>query len=198
MADALLAQLRQGVSGRRSWLLDITTDIGVPCVAAVSCRADGFGLAVGLAARPTLEAAARAAILEMCQGELAHAVVETKLRERGEGALNARDRIHRQRATMLNADRCLLLQPGPERSQHLAIGTTDSGAVLQLIVERLPQFGIEAFGLDLTRPQFAVPVARVIAPGLQPLPSEIMTARLANMIAQTGGGLAYTGGIALI
>jgi ribosomal protein S12 methylthiotransferase accessory factor len=198
MADALLARLRQGTAARRNWLLDITTDIGVPCVAAVSCMTNGFGFAVGLAARPTLEAAARAAILEMCQGELAHAVVEAKLRERGEAALNARDRIHRRAATMLNADRCLLLQPGPERSRHLAIGTTDPGAVLRLIVERLAQFGIEAFGLDLTRPQFAVPVARVIAPGLQLLPSEIVTPRLADMIAKTGGGLAYTEGIALI
>jgi ribosomal protein S12 methylthiotransferase accessory factor len=198
MAKTLLAQLRQGGSKRRSWLLDITTDIGVPCVAAVSCMADGFGLAIGLAARPTRQAAARSAILEMCQGELAHAVVETKLRERGEAALNARDRIHRQRATTLNADRCLLLQPGPERPQHLAIDAADPGAVLRLIVDRLAQLGIEAFGLDLTRPQFGVPVARVIAPGLQPLPSEINMPRLADMMARTGGGAAYTGGIALI
>jgi ribosomal protein S12 methylthiotransferase accessory factor len=197
-AETLLAQLRQGATVRRGWLLDITTDIGVPCVAAVSCKADGFGFAFGLAARPTLEAAARSAILEMCQGELAHAVVEAKLRERGEAALNARDRIYRRQTTMLNADRCLLLQPEPERSTHLAIGTTDPGAVLRLIADRLAQLGIEAFGLDLTRPQFAVPAARVIAPGLQPLPSEIITPRLADMIARTGGGAAYTGGIGLI
>ena len=63
---------------RRTWLLDITTDIGVPCVAAVSCRADGSGFAFGLAARPALEAAVRSAILEMCQLELADAVVATK------------------------------------------------------------------------------------------------------------------------
>jgi ribosomal protein S12 methylthiotransferase accessory factor len=198
VAEALLAQLRQGASARRSWLLDITTDIGVPCVAAVSCMADGFGFAIGLAARPTLIAAARAAVLEMCQGELAHTVVEAKLRERGEAALNPRDQGHRRRATILNADRCLLLQPGPERPQHLAIGTTEPGAVLRLIVDRLAQLGIEAFGLDLTRPQFGVPVARVIAPGLQPLPSEIIVPRLADMMARTGGGAAYTEGIALI
>ena len=196
--ETLLAQLRQGASARRSWLLDITTEIGVPCVAAVSCMADGFGFAFGLAARPTLEAAARSAVLEMCQGELAHVVVEAKLRERGEAALNARDRIHRRQMTMLNADRCLLLQPGPERSTHLAIDMTDPGAVLRLIVDRLAQLGIETFGLDLTRPQFAVPAARVVAPGLQPLPSEIITPRLADMIARTGGGLTYTEGIALI
>ena len=185
---------------RRNWLLDITSDIGVPCVAAVSCNPDGFGLACGLASRPTLKAAACAAVLEMCQGELAHAVVEAKVRERGEAALNLRDRAHRRRATSLNADRCLLLQPEqqPERSPDLTVATSDPGAMLRLAVDRLAHLGIEAFGLDLTRPCFGVPAARVIAPGLQPLPSEIVTPRLAEMIAQTGGGATYTGGIALI
>jgi ribosomal protein S12 methylthiotransferase accessory factor len=197
MADALLPRLRQNATERRSWLLDITTDIGVPCVAAVSCSANGFGFAFGLAARPTLTAAARSAILEMCQLELALAVVEAKRREGGEAALNARDRGHLRRAT-IDADQCPLLQPAPERKQHLAIEATDPGAVLQLIGNRLGQFGIETFGLNLTRPQLAVPVARVIAPGLQPEPSEIITPRLADMIAQTGGGMKYTGGVALI
>jgi ribosomal protein S12 methylthiotransferase accessory factor len=198
VAQALLTQLRQNASPRRSWLLDITTDIGVPCVAAVSCATDGFGLALGLAARPTLTAAARSAVLEMCQIELAHAVVEAKCRERGEAALNARDQVHRRRATLIDADRCPLLQPVVERAEHLAVDSTDSKALLQLMVDRLGLFGIETFGLDLTRPRFAVPVARVIAPGLQLLPSEIVTPRLANMIAQTGGGATYTGGVALL
>ncbi len=95
VAETLLPLLRQNVPARRSWLLDITTDIAVPCVAAVSCMKDGFGLAFGLAARPTLAAAAHSAILEMCQIELAHAVVEAKCNERGEAALNERDRVHR-------------------------------------------------------------------------------------------------------
>lgn len=198
MAEALLPRLRQDATRRWSWLLDITTDIGVPCVAAVSCGAKGFGFAFGLAARPTLTSAARSAILEMCQLELALAVVEAKRRERGEAALNQRDRGHLRRATMIDADRCPLLQPVPERKQHLAIEATDPGAVLQLIGNRLGQLGIETFGLNLTRPQLAVPVARVIAPGLQPEPSEIITPRLADMITQTGGGMQYTGGVPLI
>jgi ribosomal protein S12 methylthiotransferase accessory factor len=41
-------------------------------------------------------------------------------------------------------------------------------------------------------------VARVIAPGLQPEPAEIVTPRLANVIARTGGGAAYTGSVALM
>jgi ribosomal protein S12 methylthiotransferase accessory factor len=198
MAQALLARLRQNVSARRSWLLDITTDIGVPCVAAVSCMTDSFGLAFGLAARPTLIAAARSAILEMCQIELAHEVVEAKCIERGEAALNERDRVHRRRATMINADRCLLLQPEPEHAERPPINAADANALLRLIVERLAQFDIETFGLNLTRPNFAVPVARIIAPGLQLEPSEIITPRLADMMARTGGGAVYTGGVALI
>ena len=197
-AQTLLAQLRKGASARRSWLLDITTDIGVPCVAAVSCLADNFGFAFGLAARPTLEAAARSAILEMCQIELAQAVVEAKCRERGEAGLNERDRIHRRRATIVDAGGCLLLQPLPDVAQYLTTEASDSNRLLRLLIDRLGQFGIETFGLDLTRPSLAIPVARVIAPGLQPLPSEIMTQRLADMIARTGGGAAYTGGVALI
>jgi ribosomal protein S12 methylthiotransferase accessory factor len=196
-AQALLSQLRQDASARRSWLLDVTTDIGIPSVVAISCKADGFGIAFGLAARPTLTAAARSAVREMCQIELAYEVVEAKCRERGEAALNERDRVHRRRATEINADRCLLLQPLPEPARHLAIHASDANRVLRLIVERLEQFGIECFGLDLTRPRFGVPVARIITAGLQLEPSEIVTPRLADMIARTGGGATYTGGLSL-
>jgi ribosomal protein S12 methylthiotransferase accessory factor len=70
--------------------------------------------------------------------------------------------------------------------------------VLRLIGDRLRQLGIETFALDLTRPRFEIPVARVIAPGLQPEPAEMITPRLADMITQTGGGMRYTGGVALI
>jgi ribosomal protein S12 methylthiotransferase accessory factor len=67
-----------------------------------------------------------------------------------------------------------------------------------LIVQRLGKLGIETFFLDLTRQRFAVPVVRMIAPGLQLEPSEIGTARLQDAIARTGGGTTYTGGAPLI
>ena len=78
------------------------------------------------------QAAARAAVLEMCQVELAYAVVEAKCRERGEAALNERDRVHRRRATMINADRCPSAAAGARsHAEHLAIDTTDANAVLR-------------------------------------------------------------------
>ena len=198
IADSLLRQLRQTAFGRRrSWLLDITTDIGVPCVAAVSCRPDGTGFAFGLSARPQLEAAARAAITELCQIELADAVIATKRSERGDAALNAQDRTHLRRA-MINADQCALLQPVAASPWHLAIETTETSVIFKLIVERLMELGIETYCIDLTRQHFAVPVVRVLAPGLQLEPSEIVTARLRHAIARTGGGATYTDGVALI
>jgi ribosomal protein S12 methylthiotransferase accessory factor len=197
-AENLLRKLRHTAPARRrTWLLDITTDIGVPCVAAVSCRDDGSGFAFGLAARPRLETAACSAVKEMCQLELADAVVATKRSERGDGALNAQDRTHLRRA-MINADQCALLQPVDERATYPPIHATEASAIFGLIVQRLEKLGIETFCLDLTRRSFAVPVVRVIAPGLQLEPSEIVTARLRDAIARTGGGATYTGGVALI
>jgi len=198
VAKNLLRQLRQDVSEpRRTWLLDVTTDIGVPCVVAASCRANGSGFAFGLAARPALEAAVRSAIVEMCQLELADAVVAAKRSERGDDALNVQDRIHLQRAA-IDVDRCALLQPVAEYAVHLPFPATEARALFGLIVERLQELRIETFCIDLMRERFAVPVVRVIAPGLQLEPSEIVTARLRDMIARTGGGATYTGGVALM
>src|ERR1700761_6320498 len=196
-AQAMLSQLRQGNPARRSWLLDVTTDIGVPSVVALSCKADGFGVAFGMSARPTLAAAARSALKEMCQIEMAYELVEAKCRERGEATLSARDRVHRRRATEINADRCLLLQPLAEAARHFVIDASAAGDVLRRIVERLEQFGVECFSLDLTRPRFAVPAARIFTAGMQIEPSEIVTPRLADMIALTGGGAIHTGDLAL-
>jgi ribosomal protein S12 methylthiotransferase accessory factor len=198
-ANALLRELRAGVSAaRHNRLLDITTDTGIPAVVAFSFRPDGFGFAFGLAARRTVQAAARSAVLEMCQMELAQAVVEAKRRERGDAALNARDRAHLQRATTINAGRCALLHPGGGRAEHRPIDTADPREAVQLVVQRLAQLGIATYSLDLTRERFAIPVARMIVPALQAEPSELATGRLADMIAQTGGGAVHTGGISLI
>jgi ribosomal protein S12 methylthiotransferase accessory factor len=99
---------------------------------------------------------------------------------------------------MINADQCILLQPVAERATHLSVSATEAGVIFGLIVQRLEKLGIETFCLDLTRRTLGVPMVRVIAPGLQLEPSEIVTARLRDAIARTGGGATYTGGVALI
>lgn len=196
-AAALLAALRQGSEKRRSWLLDITTDLGIPVVAAVSSHADGKGFACGLGARPTLAGAARGAIMELCQCELAHAVVAAKRAEGGDGRLNERDRDHLARATQIDANTCQLLHPLGMPARHEPSPNERTDEQIRWLAARLAARGIEAFLVDLTRPTFAIPVVRVIAPGLQIEPSRLESARLRAAIAATGGSRQATGGVAL-
>jgi ribosomal protein S12 methylthiotransferase accessory factor len=66
------------------------------------------------------------------------------------------------------------------------------------VVERLGRFGIDAYAVDLTRKQFGIAVARVVAPALQLFPSELIGPRLVQSITETGGGMSHTKGISLL
>ncbi len=103
--------------------------------------------------------------------------------ERGDAALNAQDRTHLRRV-MINVDQCALLRPVAGPATRLAISATEAGVKFKLNVERLTELGIETCCIDLTRQHFAVPVVRVIAPGLQLGPSEIVTVRLRHTLRE--------------
>ncbi|MBR0847437.1 YcaO-like family protein [Bradyrhizobium diazoefficiens] len=197
-AAAFVAQARRGVATRRTWLLDITTDLDVPCIVAMSCRADGRGFACGLAARLAVENAVRSALMEMSQMELAYDVVEQKRREGGDAALNEYDRRHIARSTLIDAASCELLHPVAPGSLAGEAGPDTPARQLDALIGRLSARGVETFAVDLTRPAFGIPVVRIAAPALQMEPSEIVTARLSAARSRTGGGDLYTGGISLL
>jgi ribosomal protein S12 methylthiotransferase accessory factor len=194
-AAALLARIRQGQGKRQTSLLDITTELGVPVVAAFSARPDGYGFALGLGARTTLADAAHSAIFEMCQSELSISVIESKRMESGQAALNQSDLRQQTRATGLDTHACTLLQPTNDQA---AAPVALAGDPVAAITQQLENRGIIAYSLDLTRPRFEIPVVRVIAPGLQSEPCEIIGERLAQAIAGTGGGAPHSGGIVLL
>jgi ribosomal protein S12 methylthiotransferase accessory factor len=193
----LLRGLRPKVSDRTSWLLEVTTDLAIPCMAAVSVDATGRGLACGLAARLAPEQAARAAVLEMCQMELALQVVEAKRRQRGEQAFNEVDRKHLGRAAGVDASCCDLLHPVgcPNRER----GQTVDGAKGELAAVRdvFARSNIEAVLVDLTRPETGIPVVHAVAPALQIMPGDWTTERLHHVLEGTGGGRRWTNGAAL-
>jgi len=193
-AAALLAQLRRGRNHRRTVLLDITSDLDVPVVAAFSTLHEGQGFAVGLGARPNLADAACSAIFEMCQSELSLHVIAAKRRESGDQALNESDRRQLARAATLDPHDCLLLQPDTAANAHASLAGDPTTAIVRLLAAH----GIIAYSLDLTRPRFGVPVIRVLAPGLQSDPGEIVGERLTRAIAETGGGGKHHGGIVLM
>lgn len=196
-ADALLSTLRQGGSARHTWFLDLTTDLQVPCVAALSVDRAGTGLAIGLAARPSVADAAKAALLELCQMELAGVLASHKEREGGSEALSDADRRHLRRASIRAAEHPILAGAG------FAPGTDgrappDSAGQLAWVSEQLAAHALEYRIQDLTIADIAVPCIRADAPGLQSLDARLETERLARIRAISGGNPLYTQGTELI
>jgi ribosomal protein S12 methylthiotransferase accessory factor len=182
----LLTALRRDNKSRRTWLLDITTDLGIPAVASLSCHADGKGFACGLGARPTLAGAVGGSIMELANRA-----------EGGEARLNDRDRDHLARATRIDAGTCLPLHPLGVPALHEPCPSEDPAGQIRWLAMRLAAQGIEPFVIDLTRPAFAIPVVRVIAPGLQIEPSHLESPRLRQAILAAGGGQQAPGGVPL-
>lgn len=191
----LIAALRQGSTERRTMLADITSDLGIPTVAAVSLDCKGRGLACGLAARLDWAEAARAAVLEMCQMELAAPLATAKLAERGEAALNDADRHHLQRASFAASD-CMLIYPCGVSAPPPQASTAPHD--LRAFGARLASNGVRLFVLDLTRPDIGVAVARVVSPDLQPYNSGVVTDRLWQCRADYGGAHLATSTIPLM
>jgi ribosomal protein S12 methylthiotransferase accessory factor len=183
---ATLKHLRGGPTRRRSWLLDITSDVGVPVVVAASCNDDGFGLCCGFAARATRAQAADAALREMAQMELAHHLSETKRRMQGEHSLNDLDRQHIARFTAIDVRRTRALHPvappAPADEQEPA----DKRVVLNQIRQRLERLGLFACAVNLTRAEIGVPVVRILCPGLEPSTTSPPGERLCAAAAEAG------------
>ncbi len=183
--DTLLQRLRAGVHGRQVVLLDITTEIGVPVVAACSHDRDGRYFACGVACRSTLEQSATAALLEMAQMEMSAPVAHAKAAEQGDAALNAADIRHIARSRLNVLDLPMLT---PTAQAQASAGAADPASSLDAR-------GHELVFVDMTRPDIGVPVARAVSPGLQPFAESPITPRLAAIIAKTGGGARHNRGI---
>jgi ribosomal protein S12 methylthiotransferase accessory factor len=165
---SVLARLRGGASRRRTWFLDVTTDIAIPVVVAASCNEDGFGLCCGFAARTTVAGAADNAAREMAQMELAWRITDTKRSVRGEAALNAVDRQHLRRFTTIDVAETPALRPLVPPAAPCDLPAHDAITALAEVRARLEAAGLAPCALNLTRDVFAIPVVRAICPGLEP------------------------------
>ena len=176
-AARITGELRQtDESGRRTRVVDITSDLAVPVMAALSHREDGTGLAIGLAARLSPARAVGSALLELTQMELGLQLASSKREQIGEAALTAEDRRHLARAAASVADLApLAVHDMPRRHTALPVGS----GLLQTIVGPMMQGGLDVWYVDVTRSDYGLVVAKVIAPRLQPMPGDIETARLA-------------------
>lgn len=147
---------------RTTLLLDLTTDIGLPVVAAVSSNTDGREVALGTAARPRVADAALAAVTEMIQTEVS--MQEARLADDAELALwdeHASTRMQPQFRTSA-------------RQIPPTAGTDD-------LLARLTALGHPVLTHDMTLPGDPLQSMRVLVRGLCALGGRIETARFQRL-----------------
>ncbi|MGJ5817906.1 YcaO-like family protein [Paludibaculum fermentans] len=141
--------------GRRLYLLDCTTDFGIPVYVSVAPRLDGSELLFASAAHPSPRVAAWKAASEAAQ-------VWTTAQTTGRLPDSLRPWLLEQ---------TLATQPYLE-----PLGTIDAApeppplttaAQLELVLERLQAAGLRAYAVDHSRPDVLLHTARAIVPGLR-------------------------------
>lgn len=155
---------------RRTRLLDITSDIGLPVVAAVSSDAGGRMIATGTAARALMADAALAAVTEMVQTEVG---MELAM---GAGDPQVLAWI-RHGSTSAQPQFCAT---APARTQAAAMGP-------DAVLSRLSELGHAALGVELTLPDDPLPCVRVLVPGLCAMRGRIATPRFARLCPDAPG-----------
>ncbi len=140
--------------GRRLLLLDVTSDLGVPTVAALAMDAAGGHVGAGFATQANLNAAVCAAVTELMQMELRVAAAQSGL---------SADVVLTTWFQEVRFEQLIpfLDQPRTEQRAH-----PKADIDLDACMTRLKAAGCRVAILDFTRPEFAVPVIRAIAPDL--------------------------------
>jgi ribosomal protein S12 methylthiotransferase accessory factor YcaO len=155
---------------RRTQLLDLTTDLGLPVVAAVASDPDGGTVAIGTAARPVVQEAALAAVTEMVQTEVGLDLACAA------GDAEALDWCRRGSARRLpqvgSGDPALRPVPPPGPAE---------------LIRRLAGLGHRVLAVDLTLPADPLPSVRVMVQGLSAMGAAFDTSRFRRMCPDHAG-----------
>jgi oxazoline/thiazoline synthase len=175
--------------GREFWLLDLTSDLAVPCFAALSRRlgADSEDIVMGFGAHHDPYVAANRAIAEMNQ--FMPAVLDVG----ADGMVNYRvsdpDTVRWwQSARVVNQPYLTALESAaPTRLDDGAEpGTVTAEEHFRSLVASLERRGYEVLVLDQTRPDIGLPVAKVIVPGLRHFWARLAPGRLFDVPVELG------------
>jgi ribosomal protein S12 methylthiotransferase accessory factor YcaO len=160
VAEPLGAMRRGGVPARGTTILALESEAEVPVACALSREPDGRGLAFGLKAALDMAEAARGAVIEMLQMEIA---LEMARHRGGSGQPTEGDRGALARAA-LDADALAAFAALP------APAAAPEPAGLPDLLAALGRRGIRAAAADLAGAPAGFHVAKVFAAGLRPLP----------------------------
>ena len=188
--EPYLGQLRAFLKdhGREFWVLDLTTDLGIPVFASITRRTDGppEQLMPGFGAHLDPKVALLRAVTEMNQ------MLSSPLLGRSEKAADKEpvdpETAHwLETATTANQP-YLLPSEGPARTaqsypQNWSDDVANDVRACQALVQRA---GMEMLVLDQTRPEVGLPVAKVIVPGLRHFWPRLAPGRLYDVPVQLG------------
>ncbi|MET8772761.1 TOMM precursor leader peptide-binding protein [Streptomyces sp. NPDC004658] len=188
--DPWTARLRTGLAalGREVWALDLTSDLGVPCVAALSRRTDRTpeDIVFGFGAHHDPRVAVLRALSEM--GQLLPAVLGARPDGTGYAVDDPAAVAWWTRATTANQP-YLLPDPGQSPRSPSAYGHVprqDLAHDIDAMVTLMRGAGHDLLVLDQTRPDVGLPVVRVLAPGLRHFWARFAPGRLFDVPVRTG------------
>lgn len=173
--------------GRSLRVLDITTDLGVPAYVAISARvSSGKCVAFGFGCHTDACHAVGQALVEMYQMcVLFEAAFESDART---DPIDARRRALMRWLREVTLDSQSFMEPSGSRSASdydLSRSRRRQKSPDDLI-ELLAAHGLEAFWLELTRPDIGLPVVRALVPGLRHFWSRLAPGRLYDVPKSLG------------
>lgn len=169
--DAWITDLREqyGRLHRRLWVLDLTTDLGIPVMAAISRRVSGAAedIMLGFGAHFDPHVAIRRALTEL--GQLLPAVATVKADGTGYGSADPHLLSWWRTATVAGHPYLLPDPTRPSRGRpgYGYVPRADLLDDLHHIRALVDELGSELLVLDQTRPDLGLPVVKVIVPGLR-------------------------------
>jgi len=145
-------------------VLDVTSDLGIPVVVAISALGDGSDVYVGMGAHLDIELAVSRAITEVLQQGMPGA---PSPEETIPNSFSFKRR--RLARTSLSDHPHMLPQPGPLKTDRDYERRESADLVADIEYARglAEQAGLEVLALDLTRPETGFPTVRVTVPGLR-------------------------------
>lgn len=159
--DPLVSKIAGNLFRRRRQLsvLNISSDLGLPTVAAVSGNTDGGCLVAGFGTRPALHEALTCALTELVQMEL-KILVSREIclqEEEPQGA----DDLSLSDLPIIEGVSVSCLKKEQDAHEY-----TSFEEQLEMCLAKLANAGCQIAFIDFSRPEFDVPVARAISPDL--------------------------------
>ncbi len=180
--DPWIAELRAVYAGlgREVWVLDVTSDLGIPVFAALSRHTGGprEAIMMGFGAHLDPAVALRRALTELNQ--LMPAVLD------GWDGGGDPDAVRWLRDATVATEPYLLPDPALGPARFADASSPDLLTDVKLVQARLEAAGLEVFLLDQTRPDIGLPVVKVIAPGLRGFWARFAPGRLYDVPVRLG------------